>query len=293
MARPPVSVIVPFAGTEEDARRLLEALAHLKRREGDELLVVDNSPDAAVTADGRGVEVVRADRLASSYHARNVGAARAANGWLLFLDSDTIPPPSLLDDYFSDPPPAGCGIVAGEVEGATGQAALTARHARSRRHLGVEANLLRHGPRPAGGTANLMMRRRTWEELGGFHEVRSGADLEFCWRAQEAGWGFVLNPDARVEHLNAETLALTLRKAVRYGAGQAWSNRIRPGSAPHPPVVRQVARALAGAVIWPLALRFERAAFKALDGLWAIAYAYGYYRVDNAPRPLPRLTARR
>lgn len=285
MARPPVSVIVPFAGTADDAWRLVEALDRLDRREADELLVVDNGPTEVVS--GRfGVEVVRANQLASAYYARNAGAARAANEWLLFLDSDTIPPPTLLDDYFPAPVPARCGIVAGEVEGAPGQAAAIARHARSRRHLGVEANLLHHGPYPAGGTANLMVRRRAWEELGGFHEVRSGADLEFCWRAQEAGWTFAFNPDARVEHLHTERLAPTLRKAARYGAGQAWSNRLQPGSGPRPPVLRQLARALAGVIVWTLTLRFERAGFKALDGAWAAAFAVGYYLGDNRARPL-------
>jgi len=133
-----------------------------------------------------------------------------------------VPPATLLDDFFSEPIPMRCGIVAGEVDGAPGQPALTARHTRSRNHLGVEANLLDHGPHPAAGTANLMLRRDLWRRLDGFAEVRSGADLELCWRAQDAGRGFVLHREARVEHLYPERLGPTLRKARRYGAGQAW-----------------------------------------------------------------------
>jgi mycofactocin glycosyltransferase len=280
VTRPAVSVVVPFAGTAEEARRMLESVGELELRDDDELLIVDNSPWAVVPQPLE-AEVVRASRLASSYHARNVGAAHAGNDWLLFLDADALPPSSLLDDYFSTSLPAGCGIVAGEVEGAHEQTALPARHARSRRHLGVAANLLRHGPYPAGGTANLLVRRRTWEELDGFCEVRSGADLELCWRAQEAGWGFAFNPGARIEHLHAERFAPTLRKAARYGAGQAWSNRRYPGSAPRPPLLRQLGRAIVGVVAWSLTLRFERAAFKALDGAWAAAFAWGYYLGDN------------
>jgi mycofactocin glycosyltransferase len=278
-------MIVPFAGTAEEAGRLLEVLGRVEFQDADELLVVDNSPTALVPRRSR-VEVVRASRLASSYHARNVGAARATTDWLLFLDADTLPPPSLIDDYFSISFPAGCGIVAGEVEGARDQASLTARHARSRRHLGVEANLLSHGPHPAGGTANLLVRRQVWEELGGFCEVRSGADLELCWRAQEAGWGFVLNRDARIEHLHTERLMPTLRKAARYGAGQAWSNRRYPGSGRRPALLRELSRAFAGVVVWSLTARFERAAFKALDGAWAAAYACGYHFGGNCAVPL-------
>ena len=285
MARPAVSVIVPFKGSPGEAAALVATLRGLELGPDDELLVVDNCPRPTV-AGVPGVDVVRADRLASSYYARNAGAGRAANDWLLFLDSDVVPPATLLDDFFSEPIPERCGIVAGEVDGAPGQQALTARHARSRNHLGVEANLLHHGPHPAAGTANLMVRRDLWRRLDGFAEVRSGADLELCWRAQDAGWGFVLNRAARVQHLHAEGLGPTLRKARRYGAGQAWSNRRYPGSAPPPPVLRQVARAFAGIVVWTVSLRFERAAFKALDGASALAFAHGYHLGDNQP---PRL----
>jgi mycofactocin glycosyltransferase len=285
VTRPAVSVVVPFAGTADEARQLLEALGRLERRAEDEVLVADNSPGAMVPKRS-GVQVVRAGRIASSYYARNVGAALARNDWLLFLDSDTIPPRSLLDDFFAGPDLAGRGIIAGEVEGAPAQVALTARHARSRGHLGIDANLLHGGPYPAGGTANLMVRRRVWEELGGFCEVRSAADLEFCWRAQEAGWDFAINRDARIQHLHAERLGRTLRKVVRYGAGQAWSNRRYPGSAPRPPLLRQLGRAVIGVVAWSLALRVERAAFKALDGAWAAAFAWGYYLGDNRAQGL-------
>lgn len=285
MTRPAVSVVMPFRGTGADARRAVAALGGLDRRPDDQLLLVDNCPTPLALAPPGAIEVVRAPRLASSYYARNVGAAEAKSDWLLFLDADTRPPPSLLDDFFSVELPERCGIVAGEVDGAPEQHALTARHARSRRHLGVAANLLRHGPYEAAGTANLLVRRRAWEELAGFFEVRSGADLEFCWRAHEAGWGFVLNPRARVEHLHAESLGAVARKAAVYGAGQRWSERRYPGTGPRPAVVRQLARALTGAMIWTLALRFERAAFKALDGIWATAFAAGYYLGDNDPRP--------
>lgn len=291
MTRPAVTIIMPFSGTVAEARGALASLAAIERGSADNAFLVDNSPRAVVPP-GRAARVIRADRLASSYYARNVGAAQARTEWLLFLDADTRPPASLLEDYFSIPIPDRCGIVAGEVDAASGQRALVARHASSRRHLGVAANLLHHGPYEAGGTANLLVRRLAWEELGGFREVRSGADLEFCWRAREAGWEFALNAQARVEHVHAETLAGAVRKAARYGAGQRWSERQWPGSAPRPPLLRRLGRALAGSAVWLLRLRFERAAFKALDGAWALAFAAGYYLGDNQPRPLPGAIAR-
>jgi cellulose synthase/poly-beta-1,6-N-acetylglucosamine synthase-like glycosyltransferase len=168
------------------------------------------------------------------------------------------------------------------VDAAAGQTSLAARHARARGHLRAETFRDR-GPGPAGATANLLVRRQTWEDLAGFAEVRSGADLEFCWRAAESGWSLGYRPEAHVEHLHAETVAAMGRKARRYGPGQAWVNRRFPGSAPRPQLFRQLARAAAGVLVWAVAAQFERAAFKALDGAWIAAYARGYYFDDNEP----------
>ncbi len=51
----------------------------------------------------------------------------------------------------------------------------------------------------------MLVRRDVWEWLGGFHEgVRSGADVEFCWRVQDADWSLEHRPEARVEHVVRE-----------------------------------------------------------------------------------------
>src|SRR5436309_2888832 len=94
VARQAVSVIVPFAGTVDDARSMLAALSRLAVSDGDELIVADNTgegvaPAALADLDGALVaRVVPADVERSSYHARNVAAEHAANEWLCFLDAD-------------------------------------------------------------------------------------------------------------------------------------------------------------------------------------------------------------
>ena len=43
MSRPAVSVVVPFAGTSEHAKAVIAMLLGLERRDGDQLIVADNS----------------------------------------------------------------------------------------------------------------------------------------------------------------------------------------------------------------------------------------------------------
>jgi GT2 family glycosyltransferase len=282
--RPPVSVVVPFAGSADEARRVVAQLAGLGTRAGDELIVADNSA-GAVAEPAAGVQVVRAPRIASSYYARNAGADAATSPWLLFVDSDCLLPPTLIDDYFAEPPGEVTGIVAGGIEGDPEQSSLVARYHRSRGHLHADAPL-EAGPSPAGGTANLLVRRDVWERLGGFHEVASGADFEFSWRAGELGIGVEHRPGARVRHLHPDEFRPMLSKARRYGFGQRWVERRYPGAARPPRLARELARALAGLVVWTLTARFERAAFKGIDGIWISAYARGWWLGSNRARSL-------
>jgi glycosyltransferase involved in cell wall biosynthesis/GT2 family glycosyltransferase len=285
-----VSVVVPFHGDDGHARAMLAALGRIELGPDDELIVADNTGAAVVeraAADGPPrTRVVQADVERSSYYARNVGAEAASGEWLLFVDSDTRPIPDLVDRYLAEPPGERVGIVAGGVRSAEGQASLAARYAHSRGHISEEWHL-RTGPYPAGVTANLLVRRSAWEALGGFHEgVRSGADVEFCWRAQQLGWGLVHRPEASVEHVHPETIPELLRKARRHSAGRVWVNRLYDGALPRPTLIRPLARSVAGVLVWTLTGQFERARFKWLDGRMSVANWRGYLFGDNrAERP--------
>jgi hypothetical protein len=173
------------------------------------------------------------------------------------------------------------------VVGAPGQEELAARYARSRGQIG-EGFHIRTGPHPAGVTANLLVRRAAWEEVGGFQEgVRSGADLEFCWRVQDAGWRLLHRPSARVEHLHRERLRGMARKARRHAAGRAWVNRRYPGALPRPGALRPVARAGAGSLVFLARGERERALFKLIDLVWAGSMLAGYLAGDNRAERRP------
>ncbi len=203
--------------------------------------------------------------------------------WLLFLDADCRPRPTLIDDYFAERIDPGCGAVAGRVMALEGQDSLVARYARSRGHLSQAAHM-RDAHLPYGITANLLVRRAALEELGGFQEgLRSGGDADVCWRLQDAGWTVAYREAAAVEHAHRDRVVALARQAARYSAAIAWMERHRPGSSPRPRVTRRLARAGAGAVAWTVLGRWERAAFKALDGVVVVAEGAGWLFSNAAP----------
>lgn len=282
--RPAVSVVVPFAGDEAAGRRLGESLRLIALGPRDEVVVADNSPERTfLRAAGAtpSIRVVEADGERSSYHARNAGAGVATNAWLLFMDADCVPEARIIAGYLTDAPGEEVGALAGSVVGEPEQGHFLARYAVDRGLLDQGEGL--HTAGEAAATANLMVRRSAFEELGGFTEgILSGGDVDFCRRLVAAGWTIERRPQAVVHHLHRESLPDLLGAYARYAAGARWLNERYPGSAPSWPLVPGLvscARDIAGNVA---RRRFEEAAFRGVDALGMFAHSVGYRRSNDA-----------
>jgi len=281
--RPSVGVVVPFRGDRTAANRMLAALGCLDLRDGDEVIVADNTADGAArgVADAR-IRVVAAARERSSYHARNAGARAATNEWILFLDADCSPQLGLLAAYFGEPIAEGCGAVAGQILGDPDQTSFATRYARSRKLFDHADGLIRAD---GGGAAagNLLVRRAAFERIGGFTEgIRSGGDLDLCRRLRDAGWQLGFRPRALVHHRHRASLPSLLGAVARYGAGAHWLNERYPGSSPPWPLrlgLASVARDVVGHV---RAGRIEDAAFRGIDGVGLVAHRIGYVTANTA-----------
>ena len=291
--RPAVSVVVPFLGDVSAAATAIRNLTAIERGSEDELIVVDNSPGGdALSLDGTdGVRVIAATVKRSAYAARNEGAELARSDWLLFVDADCRPRPTILDDYFAQPIDSSCGAVAGEIVGAAEQESAAARWTRSHGLLSSEVNR-RFPYRPMAPTANLLVRRQTYSDLGGFPEGMTAAagDVYFSWRLQEAGWKLCFRPSAVVEHLHRETVAALLRQTARDAAGNAWLNRLYPGTLPLPSLFAGLGRSVSGTIVFALTGRFERSQMNLIYGLVVIAQAVGYrlgHGAAGGPPPKP------
>jgi hypothetical protein len=285
VARPSVSVVVPFRGSDGDARRLATNLERLDLRSGDELIVADNSDGASLGfpswGEGNPGLVVPATGEPSSYHARNVGAAAGRGEWTLFIDSDCVPDPGLIDAYFDPHPGKHVGILAGAVTTDPDQDAFLARYAKDRNFLDQDTGL--HTAGDAAATANLMVRREAFEAVGGFTEgIRSAGDVDLCRRLLGNGWEIERRPSAAVHHLHRESLSDLMGSISRYAAGARWLNERYPGTAPRWPLGHGLALCARDIALDLARLRFERAAFRGVDALGMFAHVIGYSRSNAA-----------
>lgn len=289
VTRPAVSVLVPFAGRREDAQQMATAFAALRLVPGDEGVVADNSRDGvlATVELPPGWRVVPATREGSPAHTRNTAALESSCEWLLFLDSDTQPPDDLLDRFFAKPIPDDVGVVGGKVLSDRTQTSIAARWAESRGMTTQESHMV-HPFRPYFLSASLLMRQSVWRELGGFYEgIFNGEDVDFCWRAVEAGWKLHFNDEAAVVHLHRESVRALARQAAVRAASASWVYRRWPqATRPKRPGPLLIAK---GAMVTPVMLlagQRERAALRALDVTTQVAERLGTLGHNRArPRP--------
>jgi GT2 family glycosyltransferase len=206
---------------------LLDCVRSLRAEDVDEIIVVDND-----SADGSSDSMLRAEPSVVVHHTggnlgfgagANRGAALATGDLLLVMNPDTVAEPGmvkvLVEALDRD---RGIGIVGPRVENSDRTVYPSARafpalgDAIGHAFLGFVAPANRFSRRYklldwdhatardvdwVSGTA-LMVRRETWDRLGGFDEgyFMYVEDVDLCWRAWRAGWRVTYEPEARLVH---------------------------------------------------------------------------------------------
>jgi GT2 family glycosyltransferase len=70
---------------------------------------------------------------------------------------------------------------------------------------------------PYAASACLGIRRRVFEALGGFADLRTCEDIDLCWRAQQRGYTLVAAPGAVLHYRLRDSTSAIFRQAVGYG----------------------------------------------------------------------------
>jgi GT2 family glycosyltransferase len=214
------SVIVPAYRAWATLPAVLDALRTQVEARDRQVIVVENSGEMSAAELERRWPWARWLVLAEQTlpgRARNLGAEASEGELLVFLDADAIPEPEWLDELERALAP-GIDAVAGSVVNGT-----------PRSKVGTAGYLLEFadwlpsadGPLLHAVTCNLVVRRATFNELGGFHEdVFPGEDTIFTFPLAGSG-RLAFAPRARVRHLNRTGLREFLRHQRRLGVAYA------------------------------------------------------------------------
>jgi glycosyltransferase involved in cell wall biosynthesis len=232
---PKVSVVVPIYNGESDLPELISCLlAQTYPAELVEYLLVDNnSSDRTLTFLETAREhcpiVIRPlseNQIQSSYAARNTGIRAALGEIIAFTDADCRPQPQWLHSLIQPFVNRDVAIVAGEVAALPGSTLLE-QHA-DRQDTLSQKHTLAHKFCPYGQTANLAIRRITFEKTGLFRPyLTTGGDADICWRIQREHIGRLeFASSAIVQHRHRTTLDELKSQWRRYGRSNRYLHEL-------------------------------------------------------------------
>jgi glycosyltransferase involved in cell wall biosynthesis len=234
-----VAAVLPFGGGLE----LLDgALGALRAQDSplDELIVVDDTPEGGLEA-SEGVRVLRSGGH-GPYAARNVGWRAADADVVLFCDVRSRPRPEwarLTAELFADPSVA----LAGSEVRIRGGSSLGARAGERHQFFELRKYVEDGFFRPYLPTCNLAARRRDLAAVGGFEEIRSGADADLCWRILDrSDRRLATVHEVLMDWVARDRIRDYLEQNYRYGKSnyalrRAWRDR---GAAQKEPIPRRV-----------------------------------------------------
>lgn len=227
-----------------------------------ELIVIDNaSSDSSVDflKPHRGLIFVKLDENYGFGAASNIGAAKATNDLILFLNPDAFLPEGTLrkmTEYLAAHPESGlCGALLLDLQGR--EQAGSRRYdptllrscgkvARSISPFPILPTFDRHDEAlpetsvhvDAISGACMMVRRQVHEQIGGFDEgyFLHFEDLDYCRRAREQGWNIGFVPDAPVFHYqggSGVTTEISLLRHKEQGLRRYLDKFGAQGALPH------------------------------------------------------------
>ena len=215
-----VTVVIPVRDNLSGVHRLVSALRGMRV-----VVVDDGSVDPIQEADFEGthcdVQVLRHPRSKGPAAARNTGLAVCTTDFVAFLDSDVVPRRGWLEallGHFCDPAVA---LVAPRIVNLAQPDSLVARYEAVRSSLDLgqrEAPVVPYGTVSYVPSAAIICRRSVLNEVSGFDEtLKSGEDVDLCWRFNEVGARLRYEPIAMVAHEHRTQLREWFARREFYG----------------------------------------------------------------------------
>ena len=189
-----------------------------------EVILVNDGDDERVTEIAGTYESIK--HLATEHEglsaARNTGAAAATGNIFVYTDDDCVAEPDWLKwivRLFSEDSSLGCAggpNIAPKPETRT-QAMITAAPG------GASQVLLSDTRAEYLPGCNLAVRKSVFEKLGGFNPDfhSAGGDVDFCWRASDAGYGLGFHPLAFVWHQRRFSYRAYFKQQIGHGRAEA------------------------------------------------------------------------
>jgi mycofactocin system glycosyltransferase len=224
---PFVSIIIPVRDQPENLQECLQSLEKLNYpKDRREIIVVDDGSieDVSGIVTSPNVRVYRHSDSKGPAACRNIGADKAKGDILAFIDADCIAGEDWLNEIVPFFKEIRAGAVGGFVDGYY-RVTLLDRYEKVSSSLNMGKRLIIEAKTESGfyvPTANLLVTREAFSAAEGFKELmRTGEDVDFCWRLRDRGYTLVYTPTGTVAHKHRNRLFSMLRRRADYGTSES------------------------------------------------------------------------
>jgi mycofactocin system glycosyltransferase len=232
---PGVSIVIPAHNRAQQLERCLRSILSLDYPAPRmEIIVVDDGSNDETAALLRRMQqeaaqqdislyTIRHDKQKGVAVARNTGAAAAQYDLIAYIDSDCVASARWLAELVPAFQDVQLAAVGGMIR-AYDLRPLLGRYedVRSSLFMGVRPQQVRpDGPLSYLPTANLLVRRSMWRQIGGFAPLTFGEDVDFCRRLLLAGTAITYLPQGVVYHDYRTDLGAFLLIRASYASAEA------------------------------------------------------------------------
>lgn len=217
-----VSVIIPYSKPELAKVTIEKLLRQSYPAELVEIIVV--GANSSAIANQYPVKAIETKPIFFPGEARNTGARAAAGEYFLFLDDDCEPAADWIEQSVRELEQQKVGAVGGQIKGKS-----RAFFAQCVDFSSFAFSQVSQRMETAVCSASLGVKRRAYEEAGGFsEELRSGEDIDFCYRVIKMGYKTVYQPTVKVLHNHGrKSFSVLLRYSYFYGRVKGLSVKLK------------------------------------------------------------------
>lgn len=214
-----ISIVVPCLNGERVIAKQLDALLAQDTSATYEIVVADNgSTDGTVAlvqsyADQR-IRLADAGRAKGANVARNVGISASGGDYILLADCDDIVHDGWIEAYWQAFR-RGTHAAGGSIDRVLANGTLLKRESQLYPAL--------HRRKAFANSANCGFSRDLFDRVGGFDEsfVGGAEEVDFFWRATDAGYALELVPDAMINKVQRTALKDAFNQYFQFGRGEA------------------------------------------------------------------------
>lgn len=232
---PNISIVIPSYNRARELERCVRSLLALTYPlHSLEVIVVDDaSSDGTLEMLSRltpmlashslRFHIIHHEQLCGVAIARNTGTQAATHDIIAYIDSDCVASPNWLTELVPYLQDAHVAMVGGEIRAYDCSSPIGRyEDVRSSLYMGVHIQQVNcKGPLTYLPTANLLIRKSTWQQLHGFEPLTQGEDVDFCRRLLTSGARILYVPQGTVYHDYRTRLRAFLGIRTAYATAEA------------------------------------------------------------------------